>query len=72
MKKKEFSELKLKKTGELEKIVAAKKNELVNALFGKSAKETKKDIKKSRKLRLEIARLLTLIREREILERKQK
>jgi ribosomal protein L29 len=71
MKKKEFSELKLKKASELEKIVGGKKNELVTALFGKSSKETKKDIKKSWKLRLEIARILTLIREKEILERKK-
>lgn len=67
MRKKELNELKSKNIKELEKIVFSKKLESekakINALGGKE-----KNLKVGRNLRREIAKILTLIREKEIIE----
>ena len=67
MKKKEFNQLREKDVKELAKMVLAKKSELEKArmkMFG--GKE--KNLKVVKILRSEIAKILTLIREKEIIE----
>lgn len=67
MKKKEYNELRGKSVKDLEKIVFAKKKEAEKAkmqiLGGKE-----KNLKLKRNLSSEIAKILTLIREKEIIE----
>lgn len=67
MKKKEFNELKSKTAKDLKKIVFTKKLEAeksrMNTLAGKE-----KNLKVGKNLRREIAKILTLIREKEIVE----
>lgn len=67
MKKKDYVSLRTKKTEELVKSVREKKNELAG-VAGKVKTGEEKNLKKMHNLRLEIARLLTIIREKEILE----
>lgn len=67
MKKKEFNQLREKDRKELTKMVLGKKSELEKVrmkMFG--GKE--KNLKVGRILRVEIAKILTLIREKEIIE----
>lgn len=67
MKKKDYISLRTKKADELKKSVREKKNELAT-IAGKVKTGEEKNLKKMHNLRLEIARLLTIIREKEILE----
>lgn len=63
MKKKELQELKIKEVKELEAMVAKKKDELGGALIDIKAGRTK-NVHVARKLRHDIARIKTIIRER--------
>lgn len=65
MKKRDFKDLKVKKIAELTKLVLEKKAELAKIAIGVKT-QSEKNVKKGRFLRLEIARLLTLIREKEL------
>ena len=71
MKKKDLQELRNKKVVELDKIVAKKRQESVMA-DAKMKTGQEKKIKKVKNLRREIAQVLTIIREKEILEEKEK
>ncbi len=65
MKKKNIDDLRSKKTEELKKSVMGKKKEL--ALFmSEIVLQKEKNVKKGKLLRMEIARMLTLVRERDI------
>jgi ribosomal protein L29 len=72
MKKKEFQELKLKKVEELVKLVSAKKSEAMVLIGEKYGKSAAKDVKKVKNLRKDIAQILTLLREKEIMEKEAK
>ena len=71
MKKKDLQDLRNNKVVELEKIVAKKRQEsvLTNAKM-KTGQEKK--VKKVKNLRREIAQILTIIREKQILEEEEK
>lgn len=71
MKKKEYVDLKSKTKKELEKLVTGKKAEALKKKAEEAAGKDK-NIKGYRNLRLEIARILTLIKEKEILEKVEK
>ena len=71
MKKKDFQDLRNKKVVELEKIVTEKKQESVLADEKMKTGQEKK-IKKVKNLRREIAQILTIIREKQILEEEGK
>lgn len=67
MKRKEFNELRNKKIEDLTKLAATKKLEAEKvAMKIMSGKE--KNLKLERNLRTEIAKILTLVREKEIIE----
>lgn len=71
MKTKDFKELKAKETKDLVKMVMAKKDELAKTVPSlKVGKE--KNLKKASLLKKEVAQLLTLIREKEILKKETK
>ena len=65
MKKRDFKDLKVKKIAELTKLVLEKKAELAKIAIGVKT-QSEKNVKKGKILKLEIARLLTLIREKEL------
>ena len=68
MKKKDFNLLRSKDIQELKKMALEKKKEAILAFASmKSGKE--KNFKKSYSIRKEVARILTLIKEKEILRR---
>ncbi len=67
MKRKEFNELKNKKIEDLNKMVVSKKLEAEKAAM-KIVGGKEKNIKLERNLRAEIAKILTLVREKEIIE----
>lgn len=67
MKRKEFNELKNKKIEDLNKMVVSKKLEAEKAAM-KIVGGKEKNIKLERNLRTEIAKILTLVREKEIIE----
>jgi len=67
MKKNDFKNLKVKKIEELKKTVSAKKLELMKLLSNKASK-AEKNLKKGRNLKKEIAQILTLVREMEIIK----
>ncbi|MFH1864145.1 MAG: 50S ribosomal protein L29 [bacterium] len=67
MKKKDIRDLRLKSPKELMKMVAEKKKELAVFTSG-VVLQKEKNVKKGKLLRKEIARVLTLLREKEILE----
>ena len=69
MKKNDISQLRNKKLTELIKLVSDKKKEVLVTTYRKAGKSTEKDVKKVRNIKLEVARILTLIREREIIEK---
>ena len=70
MKKKNVGDLRLIKTDELKKLALEKKKKL--ALFmSEIVLQKEKNVKKGRLLRREIARMLTLLREREILDKEK-
>ncbi len=71
MKKKEFQEIRNKKIAELEKLVSKRKQEVIG-LQAKVKAGQEKNLKKAKNLRREIAQILTLIREKEILEKVEK
>ena len=62
MKKKELRELRLKKVGELEKLISEKKMSLLKIKLDMTAGK-EKNFKKAKNLRLEIAQTLTVIAE---------
>jgi|WetSurSiteA1Bulk_404760.scaffolds.fasta_scaffold00227_16 ribosomal protein L29 len=66
MKKRDFKDLKVKKIAELTKLVLEKKAELAKIAIGVKT-QSEKNVKKGKMLKLEIVRLLTLIREKELL-----
>lgn len=67
MKKKDIRDLRLKSPKELMKIVAEKRKELAGFTSG-VVLQKEKNVKKGKLARKEIARILTLLREKEILE----
>ena len=71
MKKRDLQEIRSKKVAELDKIVAKKRQESVLA-DAKMKTGQEKKIKKVKNLRREIAQILTIIREKQILEKKEK
>lgn len=71
MKKKDLQGLRNKKIIELDKIVIKKRQESVLA-HAKIKTGQEKKIKKVKNLRLEIAQILTIIREKQILEEVEK
>ncbi len=67
MKKREFQDLRNKKVEDLVKLLADKKLDMVKYLAeGKFSGE--KNVKKARNLRDEIAKISTIIRERQLIE----
>lgn len=71
MKKGELTELRSKDIDELKKLVADKRLELTKVMAEiKAGRE--KNLKKAKNLRREIARALTLIREKELIEQESK
>ncbi|MDP1710129.1 MAG: 50S ribosomal protein L29 [bacterium] len=68
MKRKEFNDLKGKKIEDLVKFLKAKKLEHVK-VKAKMAQGGEKNLKVAKNLRLEIARIATLITEKEIIEK---
>jgi len=71
VKKKEFNELKGKEIEDLKKTVKTKKAELAK-LGPKVIAGEEKNLKKAANLRREVAQILTLIREKEILKAEEK
>lgn len=71
MKKRELQELRNKKMAELDKIVVKKRQESVMANAKMKTGQEKK-IKKVKNLKHEIAQVMTIIREKQILEKKEK
>ena len=71
MKKKDYNELKSKEISELAKTVKVKKAELAK-LGPKVISGEEKNLKKAANLRREVAQMLTLIREKEILKEQEK
>lgn len=71
MKKKEYSELRSKEIADLLKMVKAKKSELAK-LGPKVVSGEEKNLKKAAGLRREVAQILTLVREKEILKAEEK
>jgi len=71
MKRKDFIELKTKETADLLKMVKTKKTELAK-LGPKVSAGEEKNLKKAAGLRREVAQILTLIREKEILKKEEK
>lgn len=67
MKKTEFKNLKTKKIEELKKLVRPKKLEITKTL-AKIAGGQEKNLKKARNLKKELAQMLTIIKEMEIVE----
>jgi len=71
MKKKDIETLRGKEVAEIKKALAGKRADLIKAqveMYG--GKE--KNLKKAKNLRREVAQMLTIIKEREILEREAK
>ena len=71
MKKKDLQDLRSKKVIDLNKIVAKKRQESILA-HAKMKTGQEKKIKKVKNLRREIAQVLTIIREKQILEKEKK
>jgi len=71
MKKKDLKDLRTKKIAELDKLVIKKKQESVMANAKMKTGQEKK-IKKVKNLKHEIAQIMTIIREKQILEKKEK
>jgi len=70
MKKKDLQDLRNKKIIDLDKIVAKKRQESILA-HAKMKTGQEKKIKKVKNLRREIAQVLTIIREKQILEKEE-
>jgi len=71
MKKKDLQAARNKKVSELKKLVSKKKQE-VEVLQAKVKAGQEKNLKKAKNIRIEIAQLLTLIREKEIIKKEEK
>jgi ribosomal protein L29 len=71
MKKKDLQVARNKKVSELKKLVSKKKQE-VEVLQAKVKAGQEKNLKKAKNIRIEIAQLLTLIREKEIIKKEEK
>ncbi len=71
MKKKEIRDLREKKTDYLRDLLGKKKLE-IDQFVTKSKDVSRKNLKKGWNLRKEAAQILTLIREKEILEKEEK
>jgi ribosomal protein L29 len=67
MKKNELRDMRSKTLEELRKLIDTNKLELASFITKVGAK-TGKDVKKAKNLRINIAQLLTLVREKEIIE----
>ncbi|OGM10596.1 50S ribosomal protein L29 [Candidatus Woesebacteria bacterium RBG_16_36_11] len=70
MKKKDFESLKEKNISDLKKMVFDKKKE-TSLLFAKTKAGQEKNTSKMRNIKREIARILTLITEKEIIEKEK-
>lgn len=70
MKKNDFKNIRVKKIEELKKMVSEKKLELIKLLSNKASKG-EKNLKKGRNLKKEIAQILTVVKEIEILEKEK-
>ena len=66
MKKNEWAGLRVKKTEDLRKMATAKREELYK-LLSKVSGQGEKNIKKGRMLKREVAQILTLMKEKELL-----
>ncbi len=71
MKKKDLTDLRNKKVSELEKLLSKKRNELINT-YAKIKAGQEKNLKKAKNMRRDIAQILTIIREKELLEKETK
>ncbi len=71
MKKKDLTDLRNKKINELEKLLSKKRNELINT-YAKIKAGQEKNLKKAKNMRRDIAQILTIIREKELLEKETK
>jgi len=71
MKKNDFKNIKTKKVEDLKKTVSEKKHELMKLLSNKVSK-AEKNLKKGRNLKKEIAQILTVIREIEIINKENR
>lgn len=70
MKKKDLNELRNKKISDLVKLVKEKKLDLTKSLI-KRKTGGEKNLKKAKNLKLEIARILTIVGEKEIMEKEK-
>ena len=70
MKKKDLQSLRSKSIEDLRKMVSEKKDE-ANEAFLKTKAGQEKNLKKVKNLRTDIAQILTLIKEKEIIEEKE-
>jgi ribosomal protein L29 len=71
MKKKDLTDLRNKKTNELEKLLSKKRNELINT-YAKIKAGQEKNLKKAKNIRRDVAQILTIIREKELLKKETK
>ena len=71
MKKKDLTDLRNKKINELEKLLSKKRNELINT-YAKIKAGQEKDLKKAKNIRRDVAQILTIIREKELLKKETK
>ncbi len=71
MKKKDLTDLRNKKINELEKLLSKKRNELINT-YAKIKAGQEKNLKKAKNMRRDIAQILTIIREKELLKKETK
>lgn len=71
MKKKDLTDLRNKKTSELEKLLAKKRHELINA-NAKIKAGQEKNLKKAKNIRRDVAQILTIIREKKLLKEETK
>lgn len=71
MKKKDLTDLRNKKINELEKLLSKKRNELINT-YAKIKAGQEKNLKKAKNIRCDIAQILTIIREKELLKEETK
>ncbi len=67
MKKKDLVELKIKEVKEIKELLSKKKSEL-DALLSKLVAGGEKNLKKGKNLKKDIAQILTIIKEKEIIE----
>ena len=71
MKKKDLTDLRNKKINELEKLLSKKRNELINT-YAKIKAGQEKNWKKAKNIRRDVAQILTIIREKELLKKETK